>query len=366
MVIYFLFLSLILFLGFLLNKKIISKKIFTIISMLIAGFFLGLRGYNTGIDTKLYLKVFDYIKQLTWRDCLSGGFYVKYNTLTWVNSTHTFNETIEVGYALLNKMCSFFMPNRIFILLISIVECSLFGVFIYKNVNDHIFLGIIIFLCEALYMNSFNLFRQMLAMSIGINSLQFLRNKKYFKGLLILCISCMIHTSAVVLLSLFFLSLVNCVNYKKFLFICFIIIFLIFISFSQLITIAIKLFPRYANYLTSNYWSADVGGTIIVWIIGLIISFLIILKNKINQVEFIAIACLMIYIFFEVLGFRLTMFSRASLYFRFSYIIILPNVDKIFKKDLKVIYYICLLTILFMEFASYSVQPSMQYYFFWN
>lgn len=42
--------------------------------------------------------------------------------------------------------------------------------FVYENAHEHIFMGTYIYLCESLYMNSFNAMRQVLALAIAVQA----------------------------------------------------------------------------------------------------------------------------------------------------------------------------------------------------
>ncbi|NCC55368.1 MAG: EpsG family protein [Erysipelotrichia bacterium] len=368
MYIYIIELIIIFMLGLMLNMKKISKRVFVYASSIFLGIVLGLRGINTGRDTVIYVNIFNYIKNLTWNDIFKSGYRVVYNTITWLGSSDSYGENVELGYAVLNKLFSTFITDHTFILLISLAICILFGNFIYKNNRNHVFLAFIVFMCEALYMNSFNLFRQLFAMSIAINSIQCFKDNKYKRGIIRIALGSLIHLSCVTLFILVPLMKINEKKHKDFFRISVICAVSMCIFFPIARLIMLRLLPRYTLYLTKNFWEVSIGGTVIVWALGIILICLYYFKQKnIDKDMFIAMTCFVIYLAFEVMGFSFTMLSRVALYFRFSHIMLFSNIDTIIRnRTNKQIYVFVLVLLLVLEYLSYTKGVNMEYSFFWR
>lgn len=364
--VYFFVLSYVFLLGILLKSKKISSKVFVELSIIVLALVLGLRKVGTGIDTVIYLNIFDYIKKLSWGDFFSSGFFVEYN----YNKVFTYMEVVEIGYAFLNKICSYIMTNNLFILFISFIECYLFGNFIKKNCSQHIFLAMLVFVCETFYMSSFNLFRQMFAISIAINSIQYFRDQKYKKGIGLIVLGTSMHLSCLCMLIMLpiiklgektkkgkeFVLKMTCLSAAGLL------------VFTNILVVLIsKLIPKYSAYVTGNFWDTSVGGTVILWILGSVICFKIYKKrNPIGFYEYISIEAFIIYLFLQILSLRLTMFDRVSLYFAWSYFFILPNSEVLLGRRNRQLVALLVILILVLKFISYATDPTMKYAFFWQ
>ena len=207
MITYIFELVLIWLLGILLYKKIISKKSFVYIAFILLSLFLGLRGITVGEDTRHYIDVFNCISRISWEKILTSGVNVVYNTVYGVNLT------VEIGFTILNKLVSMFTTNPQWVLLIcAFITNILVGRFILRTSNN-VFTAVYIYMCESMYMQSFNLMRQFLAIAIAIQAYELIKNKRYVLGVGIILLACCFHTSALVMFGLFPIMMVQ--NQKK-------------------------------------------------------------------------------------------------------------------------------------------------------
>lgn len=359
MAIYIIELCLILVLGYFLQCRYINKKTFIICSFFIMAVILGLRGNNVGEDTKHFLRVFEYSKNVTWKTALTSGTDVVYNRV------YNVDLSIEVGYLVLNKIIHFFTDNGQWVLIsCAIVTCWLIGKFIYDNTED-VFMATYIFMCESLYMHSFNLMRQLLALSIGIQAYTYLKKNNYKKAIGCILIAFLFHKSSIILFILIPLFLIK--NNKKS--IKYIVISSIAINFMipMLYQILYIFIPRYSNYLKVNHWGASVNGKILLWLIEIGICIFICSRKKINDKEtFVIISCAIIYLALEFMGLNISMFQRMALFFSTFLMFLFPIFSRYFYKTTKVLYKLILLTILTISFISYAGSDTRVYYFFWQ
>jgi len=353
----------VLFAGGLLYSKKLSKKAFLIICFFLMSLVLGLRGENVGEDTAHYVEVFEKITNISWKTLLTSGTDVVYETVWNVD------RSMEVGYLLLNKIIRIFTDNAQWLLIIvAFITCYFMAKFVYDNCKDVFFPTYIIF-CESFYMQSFNLARQALAISIGLQAYTLLKkNNKYsiINALITIFIAFLFHKSAIVLLLLIPIWLIK--DNRKWLKLIligsvFLPIFVIFLS--KIILIAI---PRYAGYFENNYWEASVGGIIILWIIEIFMIIYIFNKYKNNDGKevFITTVFTAIYLSLEFVGLKFTVFTRITLYFRIFLIFLFPYFTKYIRPNSRLLYRIGIIGLLSIFFIRYANTPARLYYFFWQ
>ncbi len=362
MIIYIIELIFILYLGCMFYCKRISSKTFLKLSFFLMALILGLRGANVGEDTAHYISVFERIDEISWRTIFTSGTDVIYETIWSVD------RSMEVGYIILNKVIRLFTSNAQWLLfIIACTTCFLFAKFIYDNCFG-VFIPTYIFLCESLYMQSFNLMRQMLAIAIGIQAYTVIKKAKkhsYIRAIIIILIAFLFHKSAIVFLVL--IPLWMCKNNRKTM--KYTILGCVLAPFgisiiNKLIQISI---PRYVGYFSNNYWESNIGGVIILWILEIIIVAYIFYKyrNKDGKEAFIATTCVALYIAFEIVGLRIIAFTRVALFFRAFLIILLPYFIRYLSPRFRLIYKIVLLVMLSVLFMRYANVPARSYEFFW-
>ena len=347
--------------GYLFLVKFNNKKYFLHSSFILMAIILGLRGTSVGEDTQHFIHIFNLSKNISWLTILSSGTETTYEKIWGVN------QNVENGYMILNKMVgSFTSEGQWIVFIVAILTCFLFYRFIYKIIPQHVFIATQVFMCESLYMNTFNLMRQMLAIGIALNAYEYIKDKKYKKALLIFLIAFFFHKSSLVLLILIPLCAVkNNKNTIKYIF----IIAILLNMFIPIIEIIIsKLVPRYSSYFMTNYWRVNIKGTMVMWVLELIICFIFYKKNNLikDKDVFIAVSCTIIYLAFDILGLRLSAFSRIALYYRSFLMLLFPLFGCKIQKEYRALYYFGLLSILAVEFISYANIDSRHYLFFWQ
>lgn len=171
----------VLVLGILLNKKLENpkyKKIYLLICFFQMMLIQGMRNIDVGTDTQLYVN--------TYNEYLHNSIYS-------FQFTH-FEYGFQVLYNIFHKLN---INSQLMLIIISSITMFGFAYFIYKN-SKNVYLSTFIFAC-MLYPNSFNIMRQYLALSIAINSYQLAIKGKYFKGMLLIGIGALFHTTVLLL-----------------------------------------------------------------------------------------------------------------------------------------------------------------------
>lgn len=364
MIIYILEMFFVLFVGILLYSKKISKKTFLSLSFFSMALILGIRGENVGEDTAHYIDIFERVNQISWKTLFTSGTDIVYEKI-W-----NIDRSMEVGYLLLNKFVRIFTADAQWILIIvAFATCYLMAKFVYDNCQK-VFLPTYIILCESWYMQSFNLARQTLAIAIGMQAYtQLKENNKHsiIKAIITIFIAFLFHKSAIVLILLIPLWLIKD-NRRGMKYIIIGTIFAPLFVTSILSKLILIIIPRYSGYFENNYWDANIGGIIILWIIELFMIIYIFRKYKNNDGKeiFIATACTALYISFELIALKFTIFTRISLYFRVFLIFLFPYFAKYLRPKSRLVYRLVLIGLLSILFLRYASTPARLYYFFWQ
>lgn len=310
-----------------LNK---NKKIYIIVSFFILFLFMGFRGLSVGTDTKLYVSVFQNYSTMSWFDIL------------------TFKDTF-IGFAIFNKLVSVISTDPHAILVASSgLICYLTGRFIYKNSN-HVVYSTLLFVLFYHYLNSFNIFRQYIAIMIVINALPLLVKKQTFKYILVCLLAMSIHNTAIMSLLLFPLSRIK-FNKQSISIYTLIMCFAIF-----LVPVAMEkfaaLFPHYGMYFENQYMNYNGYGLTILIGIYIAISLLALFSrnktsNEGEKEKFMLLLMINnLSIIANIMSYKYFILYRVSLYYSIFLIIFIPMVFDKYKKNL-LLYFVFLLIML--------------------
>ena len=127
-------------------------------------FFTGFRALDVGVDNGTYLAALEYYKGLTFKEIFTAKLVYPFD--------------FEFGYFFLVKLCAFLNFNdTAFLLLISIIIYVPLFSFIYKNSHNPL-ISIIVYFTFGFFGYSIGLFRQMIAMSICLLAVSYLKEKR--------------------------------------------------------------------------------------------------------------------------------------------------------------------------------------------
>lgn len=183
-----------------------------------------------------------------------------------VISGNTKNTWGDIGYIFLNKIISLFTNDYAGIF---IVTSCLFVFFTFKAIYYHsknIVMSIILMVFMGYYFCFMNGVRQMLATSILIYSIKFIKERNIKKFAVCVFFASINHLTAVLFIPVYFLDKVKISNFKMI-----IILVVEYVSSGLLTRIILRflLFTKYAWYLNSNYTARREG------IILILMNFLI-------------------------------------------------------------------------------------------
>lgn len=338
-----------------------SRKIFLFLSFSMMTIILGFRGANVGEDTNHYLNIFKHAQYVKWSDMLhSTGMRTAYFT-----DQYGYTDTIENGFLVIAKIVHWFTDNgNVFLFVVAGITCFLFAKFIYDNCEKVVF-PTIIFLCESTFMIAFNGVRQILAAAITVQAYTLLKEKKWKSAVIVILLASLIHNVSLICIALLPMALIKPKKeYQSFKYAILVAIASPFIVvFAQ--SIILRLFPRYTAYFSVNFWGNSLGGTTILWIAEFVL-ILIMYKKKFKVKDSFKTSCLiLIYLACELMGLKITMFSRVGWFFRPYLMIFLPQCKYYFgKKTWRLVQGILIVMLIFLYF-SYASTPARTYTFCW-
>lgn len=342
----------ILFGGFLYEIKLVNKRLFLFVSFFLLFIVQALRAGTVGTDTQFYLNTYDVSKYLSFSYIIHSfprmAIYGHYGL-------------VENGYILINKVLScFFNSNQTILIFSSLIICLNFAHFIDLHCKD-VFIATLIFACSGLYMNSFNLVRQFLAMSICINAYNFFKNEKYIKGSLIILLACFIHESSAIF---FFIMIMYVFMKKSSLKVDYLsLIFPLFFSFA--VRVVAIILPQYAGYTENHLFEVTIHGIVLLWLFEFII--IILATDKKDKHTLFLIFCWMSYVILQFLSLNVTGMYRVSFWFLIFSMELMSNVPHELNDNNKsMLFKIIYSIVLSLAFLSFSTSPSLLYSFFWS
>lgn len=260
-----------------------ANVIFLLLMCPVCVFAMGLRDSSVGVDTVSYKSFFED--------------YVYYNWDKVIHDQDTGQgNAVEPGLKILMKLCAEVYPNYFFYQLVfSVLYVGLFIKFIYKYTSN-VVLSFAFFLGSGLFMQTFNIARQMFAGAILAYSIVYVIEKKYIKSLIIIGIAYLFHKSSLIMLVMF---MVYPLRNKKFIMNLAPLGMLILIVSVERILLPLLLNSvgdKYLMYALNDFSRPNKGMFLkLVWGINLLISLIALYKKyKINNgnIKFLSILTL--------------------------------------------------------------------------
>lgn len=245
--------------------------------------------------------------------------------------------SIEPGWIILNYMVKYIFDDYKYVFIISSFFTLFFSFKAIYNFKDKINLGLsmFIFMC-TLYLTSFNIIRQSLAVAIVFFGYKYIEEKKVFKYLLFMCLAICFHYSALVFLPMYWFldkKITNTTRIKKYILYAAFIVFIMY--FNTLINSVANMSENLSRY--SEYNSTDnikIAFSNIINKLPILIIIFLNIKNLRKMKSFISESVSLYYlaVLLTVLAPQSTTLGRICMYFQMSQIIILPAIVKNQKK----------------------------------
>ena len=325
---------------------------------------LGLRGISVGEDTQMYIAIAESAAKLSWKDILASFPTTEWRFISYGNFGG-YSEKIETLFMIYNKIIMLLFRNPQMVLVITAIITNILMMnFIVDNVKNtqDIYMATYIYMCDSFFMNSFNAMRQIFAISIGVQSIKKLKEKKYKQAIIIVLIATCIHQSAILVLVLDYLFMMRNKRSRYKYFLAGILIFPVVLP--MIVKIIGRISYKYASYLQLSFWKSQIQGTIFLWIFIVIGIFIIVISKKSDDYDWWLVYLATLYIGIELIGIRLTMLTRLAMYFRVGLILLFPMATKYFKKNSAYLYKMAIYMLMTISYFSYAHSPARLYTFF--
>lgn len=246
----FIFFSILLF--YLSDKK--NNKFILILSIILISFIAGFRGINVGVDTKDYFYAFNNNFPRNW-------------------------QFEELGFRYLSTTLMKIFKNPSYVCFIYSLITNFFIVFRLWDFRKKCNFTLMSFLYMLIYyVNTMNVMRQFLAVSIIFYSTKFLEGRKYLRFFIIVILMTLIHKSSLLALLLIFVYVWNSLSFNKKIAYIIPIIAIIFVGLYYSISFEND---HITNYFSSQNLINNINITAIYRFLICIMSYLII-KSKIK------------------------------------------------------------------------------------
>lgn len=321
----------------LLKRYKFFRNLFLILSFFVL-WYVSANRYGIGTDYKLY-----------------ENMYYEITSISNIKEGIRSFAYVEPGWVLFNYFVYIFFGDVTYIFsLSSFITLLLFYIFIYKNNNSNLWVSVLIYGC-IFYLQSFNLVRQFMAMSICLFCIKYINQKNIFKFIGVILIATLFHFSAIVFIPIYFLiKNIEKLKVSKYFLLIGIVVIMLF--YNQILTLIINItgFEKYSIYYSNgiNISYSDIIFKLVLLII-VSLNLKVIKKDNVNIYRIINIYYIGILLSF--LSFFAPFIGRISYYFEMCLVIIIPNILKYYKGYTRIIFNYSILIILYIYFVYYSI-----------
>lgn len=298
------------------NNKVKSKNkkiLFTILSFVP---FFGVMAFRYGIGYD-YLNIYDKI----FHTIINGGIS------NW-----------EPGIVYMIKLISMFSNDSFYFFLVTSLLISFFT---YKGIlsnSEKPWLSLLLFIIGGFYMESMNTVRQFVALAMFIYAIKYIKSKEPIKYIIWILIASLFHTSALVLLPLYFFCRTR-LTWKKRLIVSLLLILTIPMISSGFYWILAQ--TKYSFYMTGVY--ADANPTyseLIIASILFIAASIFYKRGKDNEWYNIYYNLTFVFLIIGVLSFKVLLAYRIIMYLKITTIFMVPSIiGQVHKSKNRIIYY---------------------------
>lgn len=320
-------------------QKCLDKKkkcmwiVFSILSISIPSFFAGVRAMGVGRDMTMYVSNF-------WE--LSN----KYNLGRYIEICNT--TSVEIGYCMFVYIISTLFKNiHVLLFFIQLIPCFSVYYFAYKNKEKVKMWMVMLIYLLTMYLKSYTIMRQCIAVGIILISIVKFNEKKYIKSILLFLMAYFFHNSAIVAIFMYAIIYMNnskniTDKQKNVIYIISLGIMSIFMleydSLLYFFSFDIEILPKkFYNYLSSDYFSNNievVKTDAILKIIYFTFSMILLMKKDRNKNDIPYVIFIVVDIIIFLISFKMTNISRIGYYFFYPAILYLtPRFTNIFKNN---------------------------------
>lgn len=310
------------------SRNIVFLSFFAIIGVII-----GLRDYTIGADTIAYYHIFDSISSESLKYAIE-------------------NEREEWGYVLCNKVIALLGGDYYcFQLIFSVIMLLFVGKFIIDSTPNY-YLAAIIFFGSGIFDFSFNIMRQMMAISIGTCGWTLWRQQKFKEAVLVLIIATSFHKLAILLLPAYLLWSFQ--GNKLLVSVITILSLSIEILLPYILSYLESSGFYYSHYFDSTAEHLSRNGILFLWTFEGLLIFASFISSNINSKGRCFAILSILYLVFNILDEQIRYLDRVGLfYYPFLILLFCVNGDNLFKERILKNTYRVAISLFFIVFFIY-------------
>lgn len=313
MTIYFLLLAIII-LGSIIFKK--NKKTYIVVICLLLSLVSGFRHFTIGNDTAVYLRTHNAIVE------------------KGLNVADT--SRLEPGYIFLDFASTKVSNEFNFFLFIMALLTNMGIAFLIIKYSKNPMMSLLLFVLFRFFFDEMNIMRQFLSISIILCGVEYIKNRKLIKYLLIILLASTIHYSALFAFPIYFLYRRS--FDKKTKAILLVITAIAFVSLNSILSTVTSKIGLYSGYVDAYYDSNKLGSIISAIMSASIYIYSLIIfkkykKKASDELEYsfflnISFICMLL----NVCSIRISILSRLIDYYEIFIIVLLPNISMLIPK----------------------------------
>lgn len=327
------------------NKSLI-KTAFLGVTFLILFVISGYRGDFTS-DYRNFSELFSYFNSFSWSELFNQNFYQ------------------EPAYVLLNRLIGSFTNNDLYLFLITTLIILTLFFREFRRDSIYIWISILLFINIGAYYTSFNITRQILAVSIIFAGSTYIYKREFRKYIVTILIASLFHQTSWLMIPFYFL-----LNLKFNLRNSILIITLsavAILSLNTLIEIVQRFISRYSGY---TYGMTGLNVTSVVVPVAILLFVIIHHKSiSFDSVKHrVWLNASVYYTIFSIAGLKVEMFQRVAEFFNPYVLLIIPLIiSEISNKNLRVVYTIYIIFfVIAYNLVILSGTGYDPYYFIWD
>lgn len=317
--------------------------------------FAGLRGSFVGPDTYQYQWIFEDIQRN--HNAVYGFFFLEGQE----------NHASEPGYNIFQTIVGHFANYEFFKMLCAIVQI-IPAILLIRRYSDNVLMSLIIYFCLPVFsMMSMSMMRQGMAFGIFMLAYKYIIDRKFYKYLLCILCAFLFHTSALVLVPLYF---IYNIPYKKE------YNWLIFLGLGLVYIFSRVLYSFMISFARIGYEMSDTmeGVKMLVFLmICLLASLLVKVEYLVYPIVKFQIYLLVYTIVLWMIGMNLASVLRLAAYTEFFLCLYIPNFLGLIRDiEIRKIVQWCACIVCVLIMQNVVLKPSKEairyvpYYFYWE
>lgn len=276
-----------------------------------------------------------------------------------------FQHGYEVLYIILNKVVYYTFNSYSF--LVFLISC--FVVFLnirfIKKYSKNVFLSVLMFYTIGVYLLSFNLMRQSIAISVFLLSLDALIEKRFYKYIFYTLLASLFHLSAIFMIPMY--TILN-VKKRKHVLVVLLISLVAFIGLNNIVLLVQNYFYSYYSEDSYGMYGYSFKSVLLPVLLIILASFLRFLTSENSEQEHVYFNMLLMYLIFSLFGLKIMNVQRISFYFLSGSVILVPNlINKLpIKNERKTFTFILIIFLLAYLYFAFNNTGFENYRFNWQ